>query len=753
MTSLVMGWSRAPFLAHSTLVSVMDLALGKEGGRARLVYGHPTPQLCSDHHDSGFVARNWAYMDDFGSLCSTANTPKKTDEWTFTQKTLRQIKEQLHKCGLPVHKEFQREGILSLGAEAASSRPYQLAAVREKTIMILLATQHLLDMPIAPIKSLEKLVGLWGWILIFCRWAYPILGETYHFLQKHQLHMGWVLTPGVRAELETLVALAPLLTSNLELPWDSDAYMLDSSDIGYGVVKSSASLPELREEAQFCEMRSWAVCLEDNYSKLEEAQWTESPSEWSETVDDLAQAARPEPPLCPQARRSFRLLHLFSGYRRREDLEWWARVIADQLEINIEIFSIDLAINPKADLTNKDFLEKLSSLCREGFFHAIMAAPPCTTWSRARFNTSHPGPRPIRTRMEPWGRTDIFLTTSEAKKLFLGTELLLATLSLMKTVALAGSVALLEHPQDPRGPPFQSIWDTDIMKETCEEIDFADGNLDQCQYGQDARKATKIRMFGPYAALPESMTHLRRRCTHKTHKTELAGLDDKGNFKTSAAQTYPSRLCQALAQTFLEAFIFMKATASGPDPEGKLPAPPGLQYPAAAPQRARPETKRGARIPVPPQTTHWTRLSRWSLCYAGRWRKTEHTNIDETRVIVGLLRHLARSAKHLGTRALIFTDSTVALGALTKGRSSSPPLLRLCRQAAAVILAFEIRPLLRYVPSELNISDGPSRGLPIGVEPETVEAHRDRQAPEDELPEASAELLKLGRSCAGFSGG
>ena len=124
----------------------------------------------------------------------------------------------------------------------------------------------------------------------------------------------------------------------------------------------------------------------------------------------------------------------------------------------------------------------------------------------------------------------------------MGTELLLATLSLMKIVALAGGVALLEHPQDPGGPPFPSIWDTDIMKETCEVIDFVDGNLDQCQHGQDARKATKIRMFGPSAVLPESMTHLRRRCTHKTHKTELAGLDDKVNFKTSAAQTYPSRL-------------------------------------------------------------------------------------------------------------------------------------------------------------------------------------------------------------------
>ena len=80
-------------------------------------------------------------------------------------------------------------------------------------------------------------------------------------------------------------------------------------------------------------------------------------------------------------------------------------------------------------------------------------------------------------------------------------------------------------------------------------------------------------------------------------------------------------------------------------------------------------------------------------------------------------------------RVLIFTDSLVTLGALSKGRSSARQLLRVCRQAAAVQLGCRIRLYLRWVPSERNLADGPSRGGPIGVDAETAVAHRFRGLP------------------------
>ena len=127
-------------------------------------------------------------------------------------------------------------------------------------------------------------------------------------------------------------------------------------------------------------------------------------------------------------------------------------------------------------------------------------------------------------------------------------------------------------------------------------------------------------------------------------------------------------------------------------------------------------------------------------------------------MVVGLMRHLARSSQMWRSRVLAMTDSMVTLGSASKGRSSSYPLLRLCRQLLPLQLILEMRMLLRYIPSEVNPADGPSRMKLVGAAEETVMAHSDRlQSPSHNLPVFSASsalrLIKLGRSAEGFAGG
>jgi hypothetical protein len=62
-------------------------------------------------------------------------------------------------------------------------------------------------------------------------------------------------------------------------------------------------------------------------------------------------------------------------------------------------------------------------------------------------------------------------------------------------------------------------------------------------------------------------------------------------------------------------------------------------------------------------------------------------------------------------QVLVFTDSLVALAALSKGRASSPALLRGQRCVAAVLLSTGVIPTWRYVASELNAADRPSRTI------------------------------------------
>ena len=59
---------------------------------------------------------------------------------------------------------------------------------------------------------------------------------------------------------------------------------------------------------------------------------------------------------------------------------------------------------------------------------------------------------------------------------------------------------------------------------------------------------------------------------------------------------------------------------------------------------------------------------------------------------------------------LVVTDSQVVLGCFRKGRSSNPGLLYLSRRLAGFLLGYNVRLAIRYVPSELNMADGPSRG-------------------------------------------
>ena len=74
------------------------------------------------------------------------------------------------------------------------------------------------------------------------------------------------------------------------------------------------------------------------------------------------------------------------------------------------------------------------------------------------------------------------------------------------------------------------------------------------------------------------------------------------------------------------------------------------------------------------------------------------------------VQRLIRCQKGRHCRMLVITDSSVALGCFRKGRSSNKGLLYYSRRLAGLSLGYNIRLALRYVRSERNLADGPSRG-------------------------------------------
>lgn len=99
----------------------------------------------------------------------------------------------------------------------------------------------------------------------------------------------------------------------------------------------------------------------------------------------------------------------------------------------------------------------------------------------------------------------------------------------------------------------------------------------------------------------------------------------------------------------------------------------------------------------------------WHKVDSAKWDRVEPIPILEGRSLVWLMQHLARSKKNLGRKHLVLSDSMSATLALAKGRSSKGAMNRICRQIAAIELMSGMQLIVRWIPSEVNPADLPSR--------------------------------------------
>lgn len=100
---------------------------------------------------------------------------------------------------------------------------------------------------------------------------------------------------------------------------------------------------------------------------------------------------------------------------------------------------------------------------------------------------------------------------------------------------------------------------------------------------------------------------------------------------------------------------------------------------------------------------------RWSWVASFPWRFKAHINALEISSALVSLRWLASIPSVFATRSFFLSDSRAVIGALRKGRSSSPALRRACRIFGAFVLAMDLLPLFLWLPSCENPADAPSR--------------------------------------------
>ena len=79
------------------------------------------------------------------------------------------------------------------------------------------------------------------------------------------------------------------------------------------------------------------------------------------------------------------ILHLFSGARRKGDFQDWAKQAAHRQGIDIVVLSLDVVLDEiRVDLQNPHTVRQWKSLILQGKVCALLAGPPCESWSRAR---------------------------------------------------------------------------------------------------------------------------------------------------------------------------------------------------------------------------------------------------------------------------------------------------------------------------------------------------------------------------------
>ncbi|CAK0806316.1 unnamed protein product, partial [Prorocentrum cordatum] len=107
---------------------------------------------------------------------------------------------------------------------------------------------------------------------------------------------------------------------------------------------------------------------------------------------------------------------------------------------------------------------------------------------------------------------------------------------------------------------------------------------------------------------------------------------------------------------------------------------------------------------------------RWQVVSSGGWARSEKIIVLEGRALVHSLRHALRDSKSFGKRILFLCDNMGLVCAMEKGRSSAGGVLRVARQWAAWCLAGAVQASVRWIPSERNVADAPSRRhIPLGV--------------------------------------
>ena len=242
------------------------------------------------------------------------------------------------------------------------------------------------------------------------------------------------------------------------------------------------------------------------------------------------------------------ILHMYSGRRRRGDMQDWLEKADLCLPgREIRVVSVDVAIDPvQGNLCDPTAIQAWLRRIRDGYVVGAVGGPPCETWSRVRGCGA--GPPKLRSAVRPWGLAA--RTPAQLLQLRVATLLLHAFLLVFVALLRAGGAAVLEHPAEPPEEDFCSIWRLAVTRALRRHPDVSRVYVEQGPLGQVSTKPTHLLTL----RVPTLTQHLDA-LADPSWRPQPRGLgkNSEGEWKTAVLKEYPPQMCRAFALALRDA--------------------------------------------------------------------------------------------------------------------------------------------------------------------------------------------------------
>eukprot|EP00438_Fugacium_kawagutii_P021420 Skav230559 [mRNA] locus=scaffold7717:17184:43069:- [translate_table: standard] len=288
------------------------------------------------------------------------------------------------------------------------------------------------------------------------------------------------------------------------------------------------------------------------------------------------------PAVMPENNGEFYILYLYAGSRRYGDTHMWAEHMSTLYNCRIRVIALDIVFNAAlCDMMRPDSQRFWHRLLADGLFVGLLMAPPCETWSVARWlsklRNDH-GPVPLRDANNLWGYKH--LTVRQLHQVRVANALLHVSLLFAATATRVGVAWALEHPAIPSLEIAASIWKLPQVIRLQTNMHTKTHLILQGLYGGVAAKPTNI-MAHALDSLG-FLFHFWAVCGQTGPMwMPLIGKDSSGNFRTAKAKQYPPRLNAVFIEAFCQRMVVLRSLvqqASPPDFRELLGVLPQLDF-------------------------------------------------------------------------------------------------------------------------------------------------------------------------------